>query len=150
MTDQAHRRVLTSILVALCIWPAVHEYLVREYDVSPWKLLGFAMYCTPHVTTVEVWDTSADVPRHVHPVDMTPQELKVHDDFVHLRNAIGKLADPRPVARALLSETGSRSKIRIRIGVTRLHAESRRRRTSWLAYDYSRPRANGTAAAPGG
>lgn len=34
-------------LVALTVWPLLHIYLVKRYDLSPWKLFGWGMYATP-------------------------------------------------------------------------------------------------------
>jgi hypothetical protein len=40
-------KILAVALCALTAWPAVHIYLVKRFDLSPWKLGGWGMYASP-------------------------------------------------------------------------------------------------------
>ena len=61
--NQPPRRVLTvivGILLALHVgWLCVHFWLVKNHQINPWKLGGYAMYTVPHLnplTHVFVFD----------------------------------------------------------------------------------------------
>lgn len=36
-----------GFIAALLVWPAVHKFLTKKYDLDPWKFSGWAMYATP-------------------------------------------------------------------------------------------------------
>ena len=53
MSARRKARIVGTLLVAIALWPLVHRQLVTRLDVDPWKLYGFAMYCTPHAVVVD-------------------------------------------------------------------------------------------------
>lgn len=47
MSLRSKQRIVVAALLVLAIWPLVHRGLVVRYGISPWRLFGWAMYCTP-------------------------------------------------------------------------------------------------------
>ena len=47
MSLRAKQYVLAGLLLLLALWPLAHRALVVRYRVDPWRLFGWAMYCTP-------------------------------------------------------------------------------------------------------
>ncbi|MDJ0847690.1 MAG: hypothetical protein QNK04_04815 [Myxococcota bacterium] len=98
------RRLVSAFLVLFASWPGVHYALVRAYDVDPWKLFGWAMYCVPGpMKTVRVIlvDPSGgrrrlDIRRY------TEDEQRVVDRFRERRRSLGRLASPEPLAAGML------------------------------------------------
>ncbi len=41
-------KLAVLVFVATLVWPLVHMYVIRAYDISPWRLFGWGMYSTPH------------------------------------------------------------------------------------------------------
>ena len=58
-------RLVGGIVLLIALWPIAHRQLVTRLDVNPWKLYGFAMYCTPHEVVVDVIDRSGDRPLRI-------------------------------------------------------------------------------------
>lgn len=40
------KTIVVSTLLVLMLWPPLHRALVARYELDPWKLFGWAMYCT--------------------------------------------------------------------------------------------------------
>jgi hypothetical protein len=96
----AKRRVVFTLLALLTVWPLCHRILVARYEISPWRLFGWAMYCTP-ILAVEVGVVPENDGQPIE-VDI-PQELRRELSlFTKRRQALGRLARIEPLAEALL------------------------------------------------
>ena len=45
------RKVIVIFLVVFTLWPLAHRALVAAFNVNPWKLAGWAMFCVPNPKT---------------------------------------------------------------------------------------------------
>lgn len=41
-------RLAVVVFMTTLLWPLVHMYVIRAYDISPWRIFGWGMYSTPH------------------------------------------------------------------------------------------------------
>jgi hypothetical protein len=99
------RRALSLFLILFAIWPLIQFGLVRAYDVDPWKLMGFAMYCVPGpMKTVRVYEISSDgSQRLLDFMAYDEEEQRVVDRFRELRRTLGDLQPSDELARAMLA-----------------------------------------------
>ena len=95
------RRLVMMLLISLAVWPLVHRTLVVRYDLNPWRLFGWAMYCTP-IPRVDVGFVPERAGR---PVELSlPPDLRGEiQGFTRRSEALGQLADPRGLARTALT-----------------------------------------------
>lgn len=49
MSFPAKKRLVLVFLVLFALWPLGHRWLVAQYQISPWRLFGWAMYTTPRL-----------------------------------------------------------------------------------------------------
>ncbi len=102
MSYAAKKRAVVAFLVCFSVWPLAHRWLVASYDVDPWRLGGWAMYCTPKLR-VEV----GMVPeREGRPVDLElPDSLRRSADrFTQYRAVLGRFSNPERLAREALEQ----------------------------------------------
>ena len=52
MPYRAKAALVYTALAAATLWPLAHIYLVKTYDLSPWKLGGWGMYSAPRLNFV--------------------------------------------------------------------------------------------------
>ncbi len=99
------RRALSLFLILFAVWPLIQYGLVRAYDVDPWKLMGFAMYCVPGpMKTVRVYEISSDgSQRMLDFMAYDDQEQRIVDRFRELRRALGDLQPSDELAEAMLA-----------------------------------------------
>ncbi|MCH7709712.1 MAG: hypothetical protein IH884_14590 [Myxococcales bacterium] len=99
------RRALSLFLILFAVWPLIQYGLVRAYDVDPWKLMGFAMYCVPGpMKTVRVYEISSDgSQRMLDFMAYNDQEQRIVDRFRELRRALGDLQPSDELAEAMLA-----------------------------------------------
>jgi hypothetical protein len=134
------------ILLVLALWPPVHHVMVKSYDLNPWKLLGFSMYCLPHVASTFYIDETRVPARPIS--DVSPTLRAAMEDYSSTRNCLGRLAHPRGIARKILQEKPAIEALLIQIQVTRLDASSHVSEAG-RSYRFSRSlRAVGTASSP--
>jgi hypothetical protein len=99
------RRALGVFLLLFALWPLGHFALARRYEIDPWKLFGWAMYCAPGpMKTVRVVGLGPQ--RELRRFDMrryTPEERALVDGFRERRRALGRLARPEALARGMLA-----------------------------------------------
>lgn len=98
------RRLVGGFLVLFALWPLVQHVLVRTWDVDPWRLFGWAMYCVPGpMKTVRVVQISRDgrfAVRDTRGYDAELQSLV--DRYRIRRQSIGRLASGDALARFVL------------------------------------------------
>jgi len=96
----AKRRLVLAFLVFIAVWPLAHRLLVAAVEIDPWRLGGWAMYCTPKLR-VEV----ALVPERAgRPIDLDlPRPIReAANRFAERRAALGRFMDPSELAREAL------------------------------------------------
>ena len=94
MTIRAKQRLTLLALGVFAVWPLVHRGLVARYDITPWKFMGFAMYCVPKMQPLV--EVSAYFRERRTRVD--PGEAHMKD----LRREVARFATFRPVWGELL------------------------------------------------
>lgn len=100
MSFSAKRRLVLTFLAGAVLWPMAHRILVATYEIDPWRLAGWAMYCTPKLR-VEV----ALVPEQAgRPVELAiPSDLREKANrFAERRAVLGRFSDPAGLARQAL------------------------------------------------
>lgn len=100
MSFATKRRLVLGLLVFIATWPLAHRFLVASLHVDPWRLGGWAMYCTPKLQ-VEV----ALVPeREGRPIELElPSELRESANrFAARRAVLGRFVRPASLAREAL------------------------------------------------
>jgi hypothetical protein len=108
VTSAGRRRVLRAVVLAVAVWPALHVVAVRLWLINPWELGGWAMYAAlipdrPITITVDRPGLGPITDPARLPVRTVPAFRAYQDQLRDL----GLLADPRPLARALLAATGA-------------------------------------------
>lgn len=98
MSARTKARILSTLVVLLAFWPVVHRQLVTRLDVDPWKLYGFAMYCTPHHVAIHVVDRGGESLRRIAPESFPPELRRRYDYFSARRATLGHLVPPDDLA----------------------------------------------------
>ena len=108
MKARRKERIARWVLLAFAIWPLVHHVLVVRYEISPWRLFGWSMYCHPRtpvgVQLYAVRPVSAEQPEGRRPIRMkeVPQRLGQQiDRFTKRRAVYGRLLRPDEMAQAV-------------------------------------------------
>ncbi len=102
MSPKRKARIVGSALVLIALWPLAHRQLVTRFDINPWKLYGFAMYCTPHHVVVDIVDRSGSEPRRLEPEAFPLRLRHAHERFSARRSTLGVLHAPDELARTVL------------------------------------------------
>lgn len=102
MTLRAKRRIVFSALLVLAVWPLAHRALVARYEISPWRLFGWAMYCQPKLS-LEV-GTVAERGGVPFDVEIPDSVIRARARFGEMRVALGRLVSPADLARLMLTE----------------------------------------------
>lgn len=98
MKTATKERIVGVVLIALLLWPFVHQHLTQAYLVSPWKLYGWAMYCVPSLLSVDLLDHEGarrDLAEFDENIQMLFRRFRRH------HHALGLLVGPRKVAEAV-------------------------------------------------
>ena len=106
VTLSTRRRAVAAILVTLALWPAAQFQLVQVYDVSPWKLFGWAMYCrsSPQVST-EVFSVAGDGRLRLLKPGSLSASARLSLTRYHKRwERLGRLSRPDAAAGLILEE----------------------------------------------
>jgi len=107
MSFESKRRAVMVFLVCLAVWPLAHRFLVTRFEISPWRLGGWAMYCTPKLR-VEVGIVPESNGKPI--AKKLPEELQTEaSDFVQRRAVLGRFADPRSLALNALDKVDADS-----------------------------------------
>lgn len=131
------RRVFVAILCCLAIWPAVQWFLVAKYDANPWKLCGFAMYCTPRRTIIDVTDTTRE-PRLIPLPEIQEIVGTDYSNFCDWRDPLGALWSPDNLAHTFLRNSGDMNSLRIEIHVLELNGATAKLEVRSRSYNYDR------------
>ncbi len=144
MTEPARKqrnaaRLCGAIVAVLLLWPIGHSMLVRRYDVDPWKLWGFAMYCTPHLSRVSLVDETDGPGRPISAEQLTDAAREELARFGDLRATLGTLYPPSGLARTVLDEHPEITRLVVITEVARLETASDRLIPTQRVYVMERP-----------
>lgn len=134
------RQLVILCLAVFTIWPLAHRGLVAWWDVSPWKLFGWAMFCVPSpryfgvLAEVRANDTVnhpafMDAAAAAEPERFARTDHIAKHRYLFHRSHLGRLADQRGAARQILDrhpEMGS-----IAFAVNRAGMERRSASMQW-------------------
>ena len=101
MSFTTKRRIVQVLLVLFMVWPLVHVQVVETYDVNPWRLFGWAMYCVPtYEPSVRVfgWVDDGSGELVLPPDPRVQMELEL---FIRQRGQVGDLASAEVLAAEL-------------------------------------------------
>ncbi|MGH0030552.1 MAG: hypothetical protein ACQGVC_12225 [Myxococcota bacterium] len=137
MSSLARARVAGTLLLLVAAWPLVHRQLVVHQDVDPWKLYGFAMYCTPHSVAVDLIDRSGPRAREIGRRELPPALRDSFDRFVARRSTLGRFVSPEPLAREVLDAFPEVRTLSVAVSVSSLPfgGDSLERRTTFHRFD---------------
>ncbi|MGH7786113.1 MAG: hypothetical protein ACRERC_04555 [Candidatus Binatia bacterium] len=109
MTLTAKRRLVIAFLALFAVWPLVHRGLVARYHMTPWRLFGWAMYCTPKLPVrAEVYALRGGARERLNPNSIERRHLReAVFAFARRRGVWGEFEPPDRLARFVLrSEPG--------------------------------------------
>ena len=87
------RRVIIIGLVVFTLWPLAHRALVARFEINPWKLFGWAMYCVPNPkTSIQVYELKGDRMRRLAPEGADDVDMGTYN---FRRGILGRLASPK-------------------------------------------------------
>ena len=135
MKSSSLSRLFTVILEAVALWPLVHFGLTRSLDTNPWKLFGFAMYCTPYDVQLEIWDKSSGLPRVVQSNERT---AKLAYDYETGRGAFGSSYAPSKLASAFFEDNRTMTELAIDVGIQKLDPQTHKLTINRTTYHFSR------------
>lgn len=120
MSATRKARISGALIALLALWPLAHRQLVTRYDLNPWKLYGFAMYCTPHSVAVDLIDLGVEPAREIHREELPPSLREAYDRFVVQRHTLGALHPPGELGRRVLKGLPEVDDLTIAVTVTQL------------------------------
>ena len=105
MTLSHKRHVVSALLVAMLLWPIAQRALVSAYDVSPWKLFGWAMYTVPKPDRATMMTLSTpEGDRRLIATSLAPEVRDTLRAYHGLWGHVGRLASPEPLACKVFAE----------------------------------------------
>lgn len=103
MKLETKKRLVRDLLVIAAIWPLAQFALTKAFDVSPWKLFGWAMYTGPQFATeAKVLEIRASTLIEIEREKLTPEIQGELVKFEHRRIALGRLARPNRIGEMAL------------------------------------------------
>jgi hypothetical protein len=99
------RRLVKVFLIAFALWPLAQFALVTRFEVSPWKLAGWAMYTAPTKQVgVAVFAVRPGRPPQRLAEATLPEPVSSElRRFVDRRRTLGRLASPDAIGRELFA-----------------------------------------------
>lgn len=108
------KRIVILVLVALAIWPWVHQGLVAYYDLDPWRFFGFAMYAVPPSSgwahLIEIRDGDEV---HFHYTTLKTEPRAAWEDYSRRRPVWGRLLEPHRIADAVFESRAGLQELKI-------------------------------------
>ena len=132
------KKIVEGFIGLFLLWPFVHRALVAEYDVNPWRLFGFAMYCTPHRVGVRIADRTKG---RGEMLSSRAQPQSVRDAvrlFYRKRAAFGMLHSPKRLADEIFASSPHIARLEVRVSLRRLDPSVSRLKVKTLVYQYAR------------
>ena len=136
MKARTLKLVFSHLLIIFLCWPLVHFYLVKEYDINPWKLFGFAMYATHHQSGVTIVDITQDNGRQVLPSSLPDKVQKQLYAYIDKRTFWGKFVVPDELGKSILISNENYKQIMIRVFTLRLEGKTGMIKSRAMDYHY--------------
>ena len=127
-------RTAGIVLVLIMVWPFVHRGLVVVADVNPWKLFGFAMYCTPHQVKVRLAKMAGNRIRPMSKQEIPPEPRRALAIFERNRASLGMLHSHEDLTRYLAESLPPTERLFIWVEVTTLDPATATLKTNLKAY----------------
>jgi hypothetical protein len=117
LSARAKGRVLAAALCALTLWPAVHIYLVKRYDLSPWKLGGWGMYSSPRFAMLgmEVYGRGRAAPAWTKLADPSAELRDSATEFLERYRWLRRLSRPDRVVRGAMAAHPEWSELKVSV-----------------------------------
>ena len=138
MTPVTRIKIVATALCAIALWQPVHHFLVRRYDLNPWKLFGLSMYCLPHASHIRILDMSEPGGRLLRTAELSAETVAMIEKFDGDRNDLGQLASPDRIAGRILEELPHVRGLAIEVVVVRLDSNPRTVSERWRWYKFER------------
>ena len=104
MSTRTKTRWVHGVLAVLSLWPIVHIALVKNFDLSSWKLAGFGMYAMPQrVPGLRVHGISDGRLRPLFLGEAPTWIIPELERFKRHRRALGNLHPPDRLAEAFFA-----------------------------------------------
>lgn len=139
MSTPWKQRLLGLVLLAFTLWPLVHMQLVRQLDVSPWKLGGWGMYSRPELlpkVRLTLLEDGEWVP--LQPARAQPAVARALRRFAYWRRALGALHPPDDLAERILEARPDIAGVDVSVTVGELNLETDRIEARRSSYRYLR------------
>jgi len=115
--SRSRKSAVYAGLVVLTLWPAVHIYLVKRFDLSPWKLAGWGMYSAPRIGMLgmEVYGRR-DGQEAFEKLTVPPPEVRVPaTEFLERYRWLRQLTRPDAFARSVLQHQPQWHQLRVEV-----------------------------------
>ena len=122
------QRILALALLIFALWPLAQRVLVARYDVSPWKLFGWAMYAAPRYPLRIFLYGSVDGDPEFRITTLSPVAYEAVLDYKTRRAGLGTLVSQGEMARAVLRERPDLDILRVVVEVRKLDRVTARTR----------------------
>jgi len=132
------QRLLVLALACFALWPAVHHVATVSFDMNPWKLFGWSMYCVPRRwvdVAIVMRDTSGEHPLEYH--QGQADLAAVVDDYANRRWVYGWPYTPDRVAKRLFAKYPDASQFTIHVHQLSFDRATSRYRRETFEYVYS-------------
>jgi len=136
----AKQRVVLGLLAVLAVWPPIHRALVARHWMSPWRLFGWAMYCTPKLPRrAELYVVRDGQRVRLDVSDSQQREVReAMDAFLGRRDIWGTLVRPDQLAAIALASQPDSEAVEIEVEHLFLHPGTARIAAQRFAYAYPR------------
>lgn len=138
MSLRTKHAVCAGLVVAWLSWPFAHFVLARDYDINPWKLFGFGMYCTPHEVEIVLVDRTAPVPRVIDRRALPAGVRGAYDAFYQRRQTLGQLQSARTLVDLTFASDPRITKLDVQVAVSQLEGPSASIMKRTRTYHYER------------
>ncbi len=105
MSFQTKRRLMFGLLLLLLAWIPLHGWLVRRFELNPWKFSGWAMYTRPQPTVyVRFFDAGGEQLRPLEVAQISDRHRDATTAFLRRRQHLGKLLRPDALVPGVLAD----------------------------------------------
>lgn len=144
MSTATKTRILAALVVLFMIWPLAHRAAVARYDLSPWKFMGWSMYCRPeNRIQVRLFETVNGTDRPLNERFLSPGERRAIQAFRRNRMYYGTLARPSALARLVRRTRPRLSDLSVVVRNVKLDPGTNTFQPTDYRYDYPAPTGRG-------
>lgn len=121
MNASSFRIACRYVVFLFLAWPIAHRYLARTYDLNPWKMCGFAMYCDPHNVTVLITKPAGESELEFDRSKLSADLQNTFTDFSVRRYYFGKFAAPDDLIAELKTQVPQGESYSLIVQIQRLN-----------------------------